>query len=63
MYIFLFYFNKSKQKKIDMNALFISESNSNVKDEQSNKIFETFIEYKKFYTENELDEINVYIIK
>ncbi len=46
-----------------MNSFLISESNSNIKDEQSNKIFETFIEYKKFYTENELDEINVYIIK
>ena len=46
-----------------MNTILLSESNSNINNEESNKIFETFIEYKKFYTENELDEINVYIIK
>ncbi len=45
-----------------MNTILLSESNSNIKNE-SNKIFETFIVYQKYYTEKELNEINIYIIK
>ena len=46
-----------------MNTILLSESNSNIKNEESNKIFETFIVYQKYYTEKELNEINIYILK
>ena len=46
-----------------MNTILLSESNSNINNEESNKIFETFVEYKNYYSEKELDEINKYIIK
>jgi hypothetical protein len=46
-----------------MNTLLISESNSNINNDQSKKMFETFIKYQNYYTKNELDDINIYILK
>ena len=46
-----------------MNTILLSESNSNINNEESNKIFETFVVYQKYYTEKELNEINIYILK